>query len=557
MITQQIDGSLFNRMINLGAHRLMNNREKINDLNVFPVPDGDTGTNMSLSMTSGVNEMKKVDSKRVFELSNAFARGLLMGARGNSGVILSQLFRGFSESVHNKDIINTKELANALQAGVKAAYKSVTEPVEGTILTVAKDVANYATKISDDVNDMTSFLAKIVEEGKQSLSRTPTLLPILKEVGVVDSGGKGLLTIYEGFLAALTGENIEEDEEEQLTNIDELIAKEHDRAVQSYFNEESIEFGYCTEFIVEFEEDKLNENKFDEQQYRLKLSEYGDSLLVAADETLVKVHIHTEEPGEVMTFSQQFGRLTNIDIENMRKQYEEIVQQEAQQKAEKQEKIDCAIITVASGSGVQETFKSLGATHIVEGGQTMNPSTEDLLQAIEKVNAKSYIILPNNKNIILAAEQTAEIAEQPVEVVPTASIQQGLSAILEFNPDLSIEENKEIMVEASRHIKDGAITYATRDTVIDGLTINQNDFIGIQAGDITVSHANKLQAAEQLLTQLVNEDEDEILTVFYGEDMTDEEKKQFEKIVSGVYDDLDIEFHEGNQAVYSFLFMVE
>ena len=545
-----ITSSTFVKMIQMGATNLRNHRDAINKLNVFPVPDGDTGTNMNLSMTSAVKEVNKLTTDDLSTILNAFMRGLLMGARGNSGVLLSQLFRGFSQFLMDKEEINPIYFAQALDAGVKTAYEAVTNPVEGTILTVAKDVARVARDHAETCEDMVTFMEDIVTEARLSLDRTPDLLPILQEVGVVDSGGKGLVVILEGFLAALKGEELEDVQADYTLN--EVVEKKHDETVQSYIDKESIEFGYCTEFFIEFDSKKLETNKFQEEQFRNELSEYGDSLLVAADDQFVKIHIHTEYPGKVMTMAQRYGELVNIDIENMRKQYDDIVEQNSEQEEEKK----YGIIVVAQGSGLKDMFLSIGATKIVEGGQTMNPSIEDILSAIEKENAEHIFVLPNNSNIVLAAEQAVELTDKNVTVIPSKTIPQGISALFSFDIDLSKEENEANMTDALEDVKTGLVTYATRDTVINDIEIKEGSFIGMNDGTIKVTESNKLATIESLFEHIVDE-EDEIVTIFYGEDVTEEEVSALQQYVEEHLEDVEFEFHFGNQPIYSFIVMVE
>lgn len=552
MVTNNINSSTFIKMIQMGATNLSNNKELINKLNVFPVPDGDTGTNMNLSMSSGVNAINKIANEQMSSVINAFVKGLLMGARGNSGVILSQLFRGFCTSLEGKDEINGSDLATALEHGVQVAYQSVTTPVEGTILTVAKDAAKIAKEAAQKEDHVIDVMKKVVIEAKNSLERTPDLLPILKEVGVVDSGGKGLVVIYEGFLAALQGEKLPSSEQ---IDMDEMIELEHDRAVQSFISEESIEYGYCTEFFIEFEDKKLVENPFNEQDFRAQLSEYGDSLLVAADRDFVKIHIHTEYPGEVMTIAQKYGQLAKIDIENMRKQYQEIIDDQIADTALEIEK-EYGVIAVALGDGMAEMFKSIGATTVIAGGQTMNPSTEDLLQAIEKTNAKHTFILPNNNNIILAAEQAKELAAKDVTIIPTATIPQGISALFAFDEEGSITENETNMVEALEDVKTGLVTYATRDTVINDIEIHKDAYIGLNDQTIKVTNPDKLTTVKLLIEQIVDED-DEVLTIFYGEDVLEEEIATLEQYVEEQMEDVEVEFYNGEQPIYSFILMIE
>jgi len=546
-----IDGLTLTEMILTGANHLKNNSDKIDALNVFPVPDGDTGTNMNLSMTSGVEEVKSVNSNSISEVAQAFSKGLLMGARGNSGVILSQIFRGFASGLANKNEVTTTELADAFDQGVKTAYQAVMKPVEGTILTVAKDVANVAVKEAKYEQNMINFMEKVVKESHASLERTPDLLPILKEVGVVDSGGQGLVTIYEGFLASLKGEELPELSIDA-TDMEDMIKAEHHKVAQDFMTADEIEFGYCTEFMVKFDEQKLQEHPFDEIDYRNHLSNHGDSLLVVSDHEVVKVHIHTEYPGDVMTYSQKYGHLINIDIENMREQHSTIVESQKQPV----EKAAYGIITVALGSGIKALFESLGANVVLEGGQTMNPSTKDISDAIKKAHAEKIIILPNNKNIVMAAEQAAQLADEEVVVVPTATIPQGISALLSFHPEMDLAENKTQMAEAMDYVKTGQVTYAVRDTEINNLFIKKGQFMGIADGKITCCHDNRDETFKQLIADLIDED-DEILTILYGEDVTDEAVEQLANHLETTYPDIEIEVHQGNQPIYSYILSVE
>lgn len=548
---QTIDKETWVNMVTMGANFLAQQREAINNLNVFPVPDGDTGTNMNLSMSSGLNEMNKLSSDALTDYVHAFSKGLLMGARGNSGVILSQLFRGFSQFQYETNEINLKDFANALSKGVEIAYQSVTNPQEGTILTVAKDMANKALEEAEKSDQFILFMEEIVKEGKRSLERTPELLPILKEVGVVDSGGKGLVVIYEGFLAALKGEKIDAPLE---VDVAVQMEQEVEKAHQTALSAESIQYGYCTEFFV-----KLNTNDFDEAQFRQQLSEYGDSLLVAASDELVKIHIHTEQPGVVLTLAQQYGELVNIDIENMREQHRSIVEKESEKEAEADADASAgkyAIITVAQGDGFKKMLKSIGATFIIDGGQTMNPSTEDFLRTIDAVKSEHIIILPNNKNILLAANQAKQLTEKDVSVIPTKTIPQGIQALLEFNEEYDRETNVENMTEAAEDVKTGLVTYATRDTKVDGLEVKQNDFIGLNDETILVADKSKLNALKSLVEKLIDED-DELVTIFAGEDVNDEEMDEVEQFFETSFPDVEVEVHEGNQPIFSFIVMVE
>ncbi len=553
MVTiQKLDGITFAQMVLSGAHHLSNNAQKIDALNVFPVPDGDTGTNMNLSITSGASEVKKQDSNSISIVADAFAKGLLMGARGNSGVILSQIFRGFSKGLEKKETVTVEDLAVAFESGVKAAYKAVMKPVEGTILTVAKDAASAAREHSGSLNNIVELMEIVVEEAKASLKRTPELLPVLKEVGVVDSGGQGLVTIYEGFLASLKGEKLPENNAD--IDMEDMVNAEHHKITQDFMDTSEIEFGYCTEFMVKFEEEKTSENPFSEEAFRNELSEHGDSLLVVSDDEIVKVHIHAEYPGACLTLGQQYGSLINMKIENMREQHTAIVGKN--KKETPKEKSEYAIVTVAMGKGLKELLESLGATVVIEGGQTMNPSTKDITDAIKQANAKQVLILPNNKNIIMAADQAAELADEEVRVVPTKTIPQGISAMLAFHPEADIDMNKETMNEARQHVKTGQVTYAVRDTQIDGITIENGHFMGILDGKITSTNQDHFETVKLLLKEMIGE-EDEILTILQGEDVKDEELNTLVKYVEEAYEDIEIEVHKGNQPIYSYILSVE
>ena len=559
MIVKRLGGKRFAAMMLQGANHLSNNAEMVDALNVFPVPDGDTGTNMNLSMTSGVKEVKNNVSEHIGQVGMALAKGLLMGARGNSGVILSQLFRGFSKAIEQKEEISTLDFAQALVAGVDTAYRAVMKPVEGTILTVAKDAANRAITIAKKQDDLVLLMEEIVKEAKESLSRTPELLPVLKEVGVVDSGGQGLVFVYEGFLAELKGEKLPGVSAAK-PSISELVNAEHHRSAQSHINTEDIKFGYCTEFMVSFEEVKLQKNEFNEENFRNDLSEYGDSLLVISDEDLVKVHIHSEQPGEVLSYGQRYGSLINMKIENMRQQHSSLLEEtdhSVQSTAQPNQKMDkYGIITVAMGSGLSDLFKSISANYVIEGGQTMNPSTEDFVKAINDVRAETIIILPNNKNIIMAAEQAASVVDSEVIVVPSKTVPQGMSALLAFNPGNDLDQNKQLMNEALSNVKTGQITFAVRDTVIDGLEIEKDDFMGIADGKIVVKNQMKLFAAKDLLLNMIDE-QDEIVTVIQGEDTSEVEVEELVSYIEERFEGVEVEIYNGNQPLYPFIFSIE
>lgn len=548
---KKIDGKLFADMIVQGSDSLSNNADFVDSLNVFPVPDGDTGTNMNLSMSSGAGEVKTQNSAHIGEVGKVFSKGLLMGARGNSGVILSQLFRGFSKSIENENEIDAIQFAKAFQAGVNTAYKAVMKPVEGTILTVAREAGEAAVTSAETTDDIITVMEAVIESGQVALDNTPNQLPVLKEVGVVDSGGQGLMFVYEGFLATLKGEKIAPSREK--VDTDEFINDDHDFG--SIIDTEDIVYGYCTEIMVRFDKDK---KPFDEEQFRQDMSEFGDSLLVISDDEIVKVHVHSETPGEVLTYGSQYGELIKMKIENMREQHREVLRKSADKKIkqEKQEKIDTAVITISMGDGITKLFKSLGATHVISGGQTMNPSTEDIVKVVKESGCKKAIILPNNKNIIMAAEQVEHLVDIPVAVVTSKTVSQGLSAMLNFNLEQSIEENKAQMEEAMEFVKSGSVTYAVRDTNIDGITIKKGEFMGINEGKIKVSDSDHVVVSQKLIDDMIDEDS-EILTIIKGEDATDEEVSQLEAYVEEHYEDVEIEVHQGDQPIYSFLFSVE
>lgn len=550
---KSINGIQFADMVQMGAHHLFQNADYVDALNVFPVPDGDTGTNMNLSMTSGAKETAAHTHEHIGKTAQALSKGLLMGARGNSGVILSQLFRGFGKSIEQLDVLNAKQFADALNYGVETAYKAVMKPVEGTILTVAKDSARKAVEVSEDVDDIRELMEAIVDEAKKSLDRTPDLLPVLKEVGVVDSGGQGLVFVYEGFLASLKGEALPS--KTVGSSMDDLVSAEHHMNVQGFMDTADIEFGFCTEFMVRFEEGKKS---FDETAFRNDLSEYGDSLLVISDDEIAKIHIHSETPGEVLTYGQQYGDLIKIKIENMRQQHTEIVGEGYSTEAatKKTEVHPYAIVTVAMGTGVSELLKSLGASAVIEGGQTMNPSTEDIVKAVQAVGAERVLILPNNKNIVMAAEQAAEILGIEAAVVPTKTIPQGMAAILAFNPQATVEENKNNMTEAYAHVKTGQVTFAVRDTSIDGVEIKKDDFMALAEGKIVLSKPSLKEVTTSLINSLMDE-ESEIVTVIYGEDVSAEDANEFAAFIAAQYKDIEVEVYNGKQPLYPYILSVE
>lgn len=553
-----LDGIRFAEMIAHGADYLAANAEVVDALNVFPVPDGDTGTNMKLSMNSGSKEVQKNVREHIGKVAASFSKGLLMGARGNSGVILSQLFRGFAKEIESKPFLTSRDFARALEAGVQTAYKAVMKPVEGTILTVAKDAAKQAMETAKTTADITEVMDRTLAAAKRSLSRTPDLLPVLKEVGVVDSGGQGLVFIYEAFLAVLKGEILPSVPKTNIHSMEEFVNAEHHRNIHGFMNTEDIEFGYCTEFTVRFEKGK---KPFHEDAFRNDLHEFGDSLLVISDDELAKVHIHSEQPGKVLSYGQQYGPLIHIKIENMREQHRALVEKTpdspdpAPAHEEKKPK-EYGIITVAAGKGMAALFKSIGASAVIEGGQTMNPSTEDIVQALHNVDAENMIILPNNKNIIMSARQAAELSEKNVLVIPSRTIPEGIAALLAFQPEKDPKSNGQAMEEAMQWVKTGQITYAVRDTVIDGLEIQKDDYMGIADGKIVTAQKDLLDAAKTLLAKMIDDDS-EILTIIYGEDASRTDAEQLARFAGERFPDVEVEIHEGGQPVYPYIFSVE
>lgn len=545
----KINGKLFADMIIQGAQNLSNNADLVDSLNVYPVPDGDTGTNMNLTMTSGREEVENNLSKNIGELGKTFSKGLLMGARGNSGVILSQLFRGFCKNIESESEINSKLLAESFQAGVETAYKAVMKPVEGTILTVAKDAAQAAIEKANNTEDCIELMEYIIVKANESLENTPNLLAVLKEVGVVDSGGKGLLCVYEGFLKALKGEKVEA--KVAKLDKDEFVHDEHD--FHGVINTEDIIYGYCTEMMVRFGK---NKKAFDEQEFRQDMSQFGDSLLVINDEEIVKVHVHTEYPGKVFNYGQQYGELIKLKVENMREQHREVIRKEQHTAKPKMETVETAIITISMGEGISEIFKSMGATHIISGGQTMNPSTEDIVKVIEQSKCKRAIILPNNKNILMASEQAASIVDAEAVVIPTKSIPQGISALFQYDVDAILEENKAQMADSVNNVKSGSLTYAVRDTKIDGVEIKKDAFMGLIEDKIVSSQSDQLTTVTELLNEMLADDS-EILTVIIGQDAEQAVTDNMINWIEEQYPDVEVEVHEGGQPIYQYFFSVE
>lgn len=541
---ERIDALTFKKMIENGAINLSNHYTDIDALNVFPVPDGDTGTNMSMTFTSGVKDALTVNSDRIDEVAKKLSKGLLMGARGNSGVILSQIFRGLFQYLDGKADVNGLELAEAFVNGSKVAYKAVMRPVEGTILTVIRESSEFTLAYASGKEEITPLevIEYLVKEANESLNRTPDLLPVLKEVGVVDSGGAGLLKVLEGMEMALKGQMLERTEAVAVEGASVAV--------------ESEEFGYCTEFIIQLSEKGMK--TFKEETLKDSLSRIGNSLVVVQDDDIVKVHVHTLTPGDALNMGQRYGEFLKLKIENMSVQHENLVVNAKEEFKNEPEK-EYAIIAVAAGDGLTEVFKELRADVVISGGQTMNPSTEDFVAAIEKCNARHVFVLPNNSNIILAAQQAESICDaEQVEVIvlPTKSIPQGYAALVNFNPEVDAETNKETMMEAIGKVQTGQVTFAIKDTTFEGLEIKANEFMGIKEKAIIVSTPDKLEATKFLLSQMLDEDS-ELVTIFTGEDVTEEESEAVEEYVSENYPDAEVEMIVGGQPVYSFVISVE
>ncbi|MDO5707712.1 MAG: DAK2 domain-containing protein [Andreesenia angusta] len=537
----QIDGFMLRKMFLYAAKSLENNKEIINALNVYPVPDGDTGTNMSLTMksaVSGIVENEYEDTDRILE---TVSKGSLMGARGNSGVILSQIIRGFAKGLDGVKEINTRELSHALKEATDTAYRAVMKPTEGTILTVSRGCSDAAYEVSRTETDIIKFMEKIIDSGINTLERTPDMLPVLKEAGVVDAGGKGYITILEGMLSALKGEEIE--------ILDLGIEK---KASNSSLKEEDIEFGYCTEFII-------NRAKIDSNEFREKIENMGDSTLVIGDDDVIKVHIHTNNPGEVLKRALSYGELIDIKIDNMRYQHRHNNFSDNEINSDdnmNSELLEYGIISVSVGDGINEVFKDFGVDKIISGGQTMNPSTEDILKAIEELNAKNIIILPNNSNIILAASQAKEISDKNVEVIPSKTIQAGISALIAFNSDLNLEENIKNMMAAIENVKTAQITFSVKDTSVNGDKIKKGDIIGLSDKEILCIGENVEDVTLNTIEKIMGEEFD-IITLIYGEDVSEDEAEELCQKISEAHPDIDIELVFGGQPLYHYLIAVE
>lgn len=558
MAVTEITATKFQDMIRVAAHRINKNAEFVNSLNVFPVPDGDTGTNMNLTFQTGAKAVLESNEDAVGALAKRLGKGLLMGARGNSGVISSQLFRGFAKSVEGKKNLSAQDLADAFAHGVETAYKAVMKPVEGTILTVAREAAKAGLKAANGSDDALVVMTAVVKGAKRALAKTPDLLAVLKEVGVVDSGGQGLVFIYEGFREGLSGEissDVHDVTDEEMT---EMINAVHHQSAQTQLDPADIVYGYCTEMMVELGHGDQFKH-FDHEPFRNYLNTLGDSTLVVADEEVVKVHVHTEHPGTVFRYGQQFGDLLKIKVDNMRLQQESIIEREGalDAKADTQPLAEMGVVAIAAGQGLGELFKSLGVTYVLNGGQTMNPSTNDILDAVKSAHAKHVIVLPNNGNIFMAAEAAAKAAtDVEVAVVKSKTINQGMTAMLGYNPDADLATNQSEMTAQLPNVVSGSITQAIRDTTINGLAIKNHDWMGIIDGTISVTDQNREVAAIAMVNKMINADS-EIVTIIVGADASQSEAKAIAAAVGDQHPDLEFEIHQGDQPVYPYFVSVE
>lgn len=539
---QCIDGKKFRDIFVSGANNLQNHKDLVDKLNVFPVPDGDTGTNMSLTISYAIKELAKVQNDNITDIGKALSKGSLMGARGNSGVILSQIIRGIAKSIEGKESLNVVDLANAFKNGSDTAYKAVIKPIEGTILTVVRESGEYAVSIAQEDMDMIEFLEAVVEKANESLNNTPELLKALKEAGVVDSGGKGLVLIYEGMLSSLKGTNIEAVEGGAYNAVEVNV--------EQNISTEDIKFQYCTEFILE-------SDKVDDLTIRERFLKYGDSLAVVGDEGVIKVHVHTNDPGLAIQEALSYGQLLTIKIENMKLQHEnKVLNETAQTKEAPVEEKEYGFIATSMGEGLAQIFKDFGVDHIIEGGQTMNPSTEDFMKAIESLHAKNIIILPNNSNIIMAANQAKELSDKNIIVIPTKNVSQAFAALVAFDGDADITENEANMMEALSTVKSGQVTYAVRDTVINDVEVKEGNIIGIAEGKLLSAGDKVDEITTDLVEKLVDEDS-AIITLFYGEDTTEEEAEALRDLLEEKFEDIDVELHYGGQPLYYYLISVE
>ena len=549
MNTNTVDAKMLGRMFLSGAKNLEAKKEWMNELNVFPVPDGDTGTNMTLTIMAAASEVSALSDPTMKTLAKAISSGSLRGARGNSGVILSQLLRGFTKSIEHHEQVDAMAFARAFEKGVETAYKAVMKPKEGTILTVAKGAAVKALEIAEDSENLETFFADVIAEAEEVLSRTPEMLPVLKEAGVVDSGGQGLLEVLKGAFDGYLGKEID-------MNFEKPAHAVMSKPVSA--EESDIKFGYCTEFIIMLEKEFPEKEEKAFKEYLLSI---GDSLVVVADDEIVKVHVHTNAPGDAIQRALTYGQLSNMKIDNMRLEHHERLIKDAEKVAAQQAKAEpekeVGFISVSVGDGMGEIFRELGADYLIEGGQTMNPSTEDVLQAISHVNAKNIFIFPNNKNIILAANQARDLTEDKnIIVIPTKTIPQGITALISYVPDKTVEQNTEEMLEAMTHVKTGQVTYAVRDTKIDDKEIRQGDIMGIGDKGILAVGQGIEDITVETLKEMVDEDT-EIISIYYGADVTEEDAKQLCERLEELYPDFDVEINQGGQPIYYYVVSVE
>ena len=555
----KIDGILLKQMIISGANNLYNNYPEVDALNVFPVPDGDTGTNMNLTISSGAKEIATRNDASVYDVAKAFSRGLLMGARGNSGVILSQIFRGFAQGLKGKIEATAQDISDALLMGKEVAYKAVMRPVEGTILTVIRESSQaLADSVYPDM-PLDEALDILLKEARESLKRTPNLLPVLKEAGVVDSGGAGLCKIIEGFDLALHNQIVEKNMPDVVSDsvVDPIIGN-----VQASL--EHKEFGYCTEFILKLPEDPIKAKKknFVPSRFSGVLNSHGNSIVMVHDDDLIKVHIHTLNPGNILTYAQQFGEFVKIKVENMSEQHTHLIEEDAKAKEDeikKQPKKPFGLISVGAGKGIVDLFKDLNCDYIVSGGQTMNPSTEDFIKAIKSINAEQIFILPNNSNIIMAATQACDVMNEEVKctVIPTKTIPQGLVSAMMYNPESDYDTNYNDMMESLSSVKSGQVTFAVKDTSFEGMEIHKDDFIGICDKKILATEKDKIKCALKLINTMIDEDSS-IITIITGEDVTEAERDALKELVQAkVGDMVDVDVKVGLQPVYSFIIGIE
>lgn len=555
----KIDGILLKQMIISGANNLYNNYPEVDALNVFPVPDGDTGTNMNLTISSGAKEIATRNDASVYDVAKAFSRGLLMGARGNSGVILSQIFRGFAQGLKGKIEATAQDISDALLMGKEVAYKAVMRPVEGTILTVIRESSQaLADSVYPDM-PLDEALDILLKEARESLKRTPNLLPVLKEAGVVDSGGAGLCKIIEGFDLALHNQIVEKNMPDVVSDsvVEPIIGN-----VQASL--EHKEFGYCTEFILKLPEDSVKAKKknFVPSRFSGVLNSHGNSIVMVHDDDLIKVHIHTLNPGNILTYAQQFGEFVKIKVENMSEQHTHLIEEDAKAKEDeikKQPKKPFGLISVGAGKGIVDLFKDLNCDYIVSGGQTMNPSTEDFIKAIKSINAEQIFILPNNSNIIMAATQACDVMNEEVKctVIPTKTIPQGLVSAMMYNPESDYDTNYNDMMEALSSVKSGQVTFAVKDTSFEGMEIHKDDFIGICDKKILATEKDKIKCALKLINTMIDEDSS-IITIITGEDVTEAERDALKELVQAkVGDMVDVDVKVGLQPVYSFIIGIE